>query len=135
MADFTGELEDEAKTLDDFNYANLILQQIDEQAFVGDAMMLELEGMEIPKTIAMLLGKAKQAYMSGSKALVDIDPFTGDEEKALFIRTQGEARRYRDMIHWIEAELAASRYKTWFNDDETARKIRRESELNERQGE
>lgn len=108
-----------------------ILEEIDTQAYFSEAILGELDGSSSPTILAMWW-EARDAYIASAKLLIDLDPFVSDEGKERFLRAQHEARRFFDMILWLEKHARKYRRAQEMSQEHEMRRIRSEQEANER---
>lgn len=128
---FEGFPEDDGGIEQPVDPVDKTLNQIDVRGHFASSILTELDETTSP-TLAAMWWEARDAYIAAMKALVDLDPFTSDEQKARFLRAQNDARRFKDMVVWLGKY--ASDYKAWLrvNQDEEVQRIRREREQDAR---
>lgn len=121
---YQDDLDDDAP-----NKARDKLAKIDAQAHFAEAILQELEGSA---TISLMLEKAKDGYIEAVRAIVEVNPFESEQERARFIRLQHQAKMFRYMVSWLEEQGAIFIRAQDFNRDAQVQRIRGELESDER---
>lgn len=111
-----------------------LLAQIDLHEHFADAILTELDETTSPTIMAMWY-EARDAYKDALRTVIDLDPFVSAEEKERFLRVQGEARRYRDMVIWLAGHAQKYREAQDFNRDQEVQRIKAQREHDERPNE